>query len=50
MKKTTPTRGILSLNIEFPVSHQFTTLNVTEWMVAYLRWLENKDWFKSTSS
>lgn len=33
----TPTRGIQSLYIEFPVSHLFKTLSVTQWMDTYLR-------------
>lgn len=32
-----PNKGILSLYIEFPVSHQFETLNDTQWMGAHLR-------------
>lgn len=37
-EKPTPTRSILSLYIDFPVPHQFKTFNVTQCMVAYLRY------------
>lgn len=37
-EKPTPTRSILSLYIDFSVSHQFKTFNVTQCMIAYLRY------------